>query len=221
MPRSARIVCPGIAHHVTQRGNRQQDIFLDDGDRRTYLGFLRHHSQIEQLRIFAYCLMTNHLHLVVVPHHEQSLARTIGSAHTRYAQYMNGKYSWNGHLFTSRYYSCPLDEVHLWTALRYVESNPVRAGIVKRPELWAWSSAPTHCGRLVDPMLDTSVMRDWPPKKWSRWLQQTDLKHENNLRMSTRTGRPLGSSGFIRKIERALKRTVTARKRGRPRTHST
>lgn len=218
MPRTARIICPGIAHHVTQRGNRQQEIFLDEEDRKTYLRLLGLYAGGESLHIVGYCLMTNHLHLIVIPRYEDSLAKTIQRGHLRYAQYMNGKYSWRGHLFASHYYSCPLDESHLWSAMRYVERNPVRARMVKRPEGWPWSSAATHCGRLLDPLLDMSLMKDWPPKAWRKWLTEAEPDDERELRLATRTGRPCGSAGFVRKLERLLGRKLERRPRGRPAT---
>ena len=130
MSRVARIVVPGFAHHVTQRGNRRDDVFYTDDDRRAYLRFLRQYAERHGLSIWAYCLMTNHIHLVAVPQREDSLAKALHDAHTVYAMRFNTTTKQSGHVWQGRFYSCPLDESHLWAAVRYVERNPVRAGLV-------------------------------------------------------------------------------------------
>ena len=146
MVRHARIVLPGVAHHVTQRGNDRQDIFFGDGDRRQYLAYLRESAQREGVELSAYCLMTNHVHLVVTPEREDSLARALGRTHLLYAQYVFKAQGRSGHLWQSRFYSCALDEAHAHNAAAYVELNPVRAAMVSAPWEYAWSSAAGHCG---------------------------------------------------------------------------
>jgi putative transposase len=131
MPRVARVVIPGVPHHVTQRGNNRQDVFYTDDDRRHYLRLLGEQSH----RVLGYCLITNHVHLVVVPEHENSLARAIGRTHYLYTLYINRMHSRSGHLWQNRFFSCGLDEKHAYCALRYVELNPVRARIKQR----AWT----------------------------------------------------------------------------------
>ena len=217
MPRVARIVSPGIAHHVTQRGNRGQDIFLDDEDRKRYLVLLKRYAPREGLSVQAYCLMSNHLHLIVTPNHLKSLSSVMQVVHTRYAQHVNDKYDWTGHVFASRYYACGLDDEHLWAAMRYVECNPVRAGLVKRPEDWLWSSAAVHAGKGREPLLDKRIMNDWTPATWRKWLRGSDPDSDENLRAATWKGRPLGNSAFVRKLERMLGRRLRPRPRGRPR----
>ena len=217
MPRVARIVCPGAAHHVTQRGNRGQDIFLNDEDRATFMRLLRKYAIQQMVTVQAYCLMSNHLHLIVTPESLTALSSVMHPVHLRYAQHVNDKHSWSGHVFASRYYSCPLDKVHLWAAMRYVEQNPVRAGIVKHAQDWQWSSAPGHCGMADDPVLDSELMVDWPPKAWKKWLNGRDEREEHALRIATLRGRPRGTASFLRKLERLLDRSMEFRARGRPR----
>lgn len=151
MSRVARIVVPGFAHHVTQRGNRRADVFETDEDRHAYLRFLTQYADKHGLSVWAYCLMTNHVHLVVVPEREDSLAKALRDAHTVYAMRFNTRTRLSGHVWQGRFYSCPMDETHLWTAVRYVERNPVRAGLVSRAEDYPWSSAPAHCGDCPPP----------------------------------------------------------------------
>jgi putative transposase len=153
MPRKARIVLEGIAHHITQRGNYKQKIFEDDEDKKVYLEFISKYAEDYDLKIYAFCLMTNHVHFIGVPEKSDSLAFTFKYAHMRYSQYFNRKHRNNGHLWQGRFFSCPLGEKHLNQAVRYVERNPVRAGIVKYPWDYLWSSAGVHSGVFQEKML--------------------------------------------------------------------
>jgi putative transposase len=120
MPRSARFVVPGVAHHATQRGTDRQSVFHSRADRLTYLHLLREHASLGHLSILAYCLMSNHIHLVVVPEKEAALAEFMQHVHGRYAQYLNARRGRCGHLWQNRYNSCALGPKHLWAALRHV-----------------------------------------------------------------------------------------------------
>src|SRR5208283_3411900 len=130
MPRMARIVIPNLPHHVTQRGNRRGKVFFSDKDRQQYLRLLQYYRLRYGLNVLAYCLMDNHVHWVVVPKRESALAETLRDAHANYAVEVNHAIRNSGHLFQGRFFSCPLDNEHLWAAVRYVVRNPVRAGIV-------------------------------------------------------------------------------------------
>ena len=125
MPRKARIVVPGVAHHVTQRGNNQQDVFLVDDDRRAYLRLLKEQADKYELEVLGYCLMNNHVHLVVRPYEAASLANAVGRTHWRYTQYVNALHGRSGHLWQSRFYSCALDERHTAAALRRIAGNEI------------------------------------------------------------------------------------------------
>jgi putative transposase len=219
MPRTSRIVISGVPHHVTQRGNNRQDVFFVDDDRRVYLSLLGRAAQKEGLSLMGYCLMTNHVHLIAIPSGADSLARALGRTHFHYSQYINQLHKRSGHLWQARFYSCALDERHAWAALRYVEQNPVRARLAREPWDWAWSSAAAHVG---DPdgsgMLDLAQWRqmmaaaDWRAEL-SRRLPEEDSKP---LRANTLTGRPLGSDGFISKLETKLGRRLRPLPGGRP-----
>jgi putative transposase len=217
MPRMARIVVPDLPHHVTQRGNRREDVFFSDEDRRRYLLLLLEYSQKHALEIWAYCLMTNHVHLVAVPRAADSLAATLKPVDMRYAQHVNRRLHATGHVWQGRYYSCPLDDEHLWEAVRYVERNPVRARLATRAEKYPWSSAAAHCGRRKDPLLagdleTRGVVRDWPA-----WLRVPDDREVLKvLRMRTRTGRPAGDAAFVARLEELSGRFLSPRKGGRP-----
>jgi putative transposase len=130
MARLPRVVVLDVAHHVTQRGNARQVIFGEDTDRRTYLELLRQYSELYGLSLLGYCLMSNHVHLIAIPHAATAMANTLKQTHGRYAAYWNASQSSSGHVWQGRFYSCPLDDPHLWEALRYTELNSVRAGLV-------------------------------------------------------------------------------------------
>ncbi len=146
MARLPRVVAVDVPHHVTQRGNARQVILDNDTDRTTYLELLVQHCELYQLSLLGYCLMSNHVHLIAVPRTARALAQTLKHTHGRYAVYWNARQSSSGHVWQGRFYSCPLGNSHLWAALRYVELNPVRAGIVEIASQWKWSSAAAHCG---------------------------------------------------------------------------
>ena len=150
MPRLARSVFAGMPHHVTQRGNRREDVFFTDDDRRTYLEWLREYCDQHAVAILAYCLMSNHVHLVAVPESADGLERALKPLHMRYAQRINRARGWHGHLWQGRFGSVAMDEAHLVSALRYVSLNPVRAGLVRRAEDWRWSSVRAHLAGTDD-----------------------------------------------------------------------
>ncbi|MGB7161246.1 MAG: transposase, partial [Tepidisphaeraceae bacterium] len=145
MPRVARVVVPGVPHHVTQRGNNRQDVFFVDDDRLAYLRILAQQCRKHGVAILGYCLMGNHVHLVVIPATADALAKAIGRTHWLYAQYVNRSHGRSGHLWQNRFYSCALDDEHTVFAMRYVEWNPVRARICRAARRYRWSSAAAHC----------------------------------------------------------------------------
>lgn len=154
MPRLPRTVFAGLAHHVTQRGNRREPIFFTDEDRLVYLSWLKEYANKHQVEVLAYCLMSNHIHLIAVPAADDGLQRALKPLHMRYAQRVNRRQGWSGHLWQGRFFSSPLDDAYLWTAIRYVECNPVRAGMVQCAEDYRWSSAAAHCANKPDGLLN-------------------------------------------------------------------
>jgi putative transposase len=217
MPRVARIVIPGWPHHVTQRGNNRQDIFFVDDDRRFYLQLLGEQARRFGLSVLAYCLMTNHVHLIVVPPSGDALARAVGRTDFLYTRYVNRLHGRAGHLWQNRFYSAATDEAGLWPAACYVEQNPVRAKLVRRAEDWPWSSAAAHCGQS-----DTSGLLDL--SRWSRsadrWRELLRRRQASEqveaIRTATHRGRPLGSDSLLSKIEKLLGRRVRPQPVGRP-----
>ena len=220
MPRFARAVVGGCAHHVTQRGNNRQDVFFVDDDRRAYLSILREQAEKYGLRVEGYCLMTNHVHLIAVPQEEQSLAKAVGRTHFAYTQYVNRLHGRSGHLWQNRFYSCALDEDHYWAALRYVERNAVRAKLIRRAWRYAWCSASAHCdGRDKTGLLDLAAWAEASRgRDWRGVLSEPqDDRIVAALRLGTSRGRPLGSDSFISKLERLVGRRLRPLPVGRPR----
>ncbi len=194
MPRSARLVFPGVPHHITQRGTDRQTTFFTNADRRVYLDLLALHSAESELRVLAYCIMSNHIHLVAIPERETSLAVAMRRLHGRYAQYLNVRRQRSGHLWQNRYFSCPLGNDRLWTAIGYVEQNPVRAGITERPEEYRWSSAWEHLqgGKLL--ITDPAYFHEQGGMEHWRRLHQQPLDKEQlaQLRDCTYAGKSCG-----------------------------
>ncbi|TLS75590.1 transposase [Mariprofundus erugo] len=220
MPRLPRAVFSGLPHHITQRGNRRSDVFFSDDDRRTYLDWLCEYCEKHDVDILAYCLMTNHVHLIAVPNSEEGLQQVFKPLHMRYAQRVNRINNWSGHLWQGRFFSSALDDAYLWSAIRYVERNPVRAGLVERAEDYHWSSAAGHCGIRVDAVLRSRD--EWESKlasidNWSEWLFGQDESHLlDTLRHRVEMGLPCGSESFIQGLEQKIGRPLQERPQGRP-----
>ena len=217
MARIARVVFPRVPHHVTQRGNRRGDVFFDDAGRRRYLELVLEYAARHALGVWAWCLMTNHVHFVVVPGRADSLAATFKPVDMRYSQYVNRTQRLTGHLWQGRPFSCPLDDEHMWAAVRYVEQNPVRAAIVTQAERYPWSSAAAHCGLRKDPLLSGGLEKRRGVENWSRWLAQPDAEEAiETLSRRTRTGRPAGEPSFVARLEGLAGQLLAARPVGRP-----
>ena len=220
MPRAARTVIAGIPHHVTQRGNRSEQVFFTTEDRRTYLAWLGEYARQHDVEVVAYCLMTNHVHLVAVPSTADGLQLALRPLHMRYAQRINRERGWVGHLWQGRYFSSALDEAYFQAAVRYVERNPVRAGMTSRAEQYPWSSAAAHCGLRADPLIANEspwVRQLAHIPDWSGWLSgDDDSRQLDELRRHAEMGLPCGSDEFIRRLEATTGRRLECRLRGRP-----
>jgi putative transposase len=188
MPRLPRLVCPQVPHHITQRGNRKQQIFFGDADRRAYLELLRDRCTKTDVKCLAWCLMDNHVHLILVPPEADSLRAVLAPLHTRYAARINQREGWSGHLFEGRYWSYPMDDAHLMHAVRYVERNPVSAMLVRQAEDWRWSSARAHVSGDTDGLTDIAALGQHVPN-WRSMLAEG-----------------LNSAGYNEAIEKALRR---------------
>jgi len=200
MPRIARFVAEGVPHHITQRGNARQAVFDDQQDRRIYLNLLREYASSQGLSIWAWCLMTNHVHLLAVPSSSAGLARTLSRTHHDYACYRNTRLGKCGHLWQSRFYSCPIGTPDVWTVMAYIEQNPVRAALVSCAEEYPWSSAAAHTSDQDDlDLLDMIPWREnYTRERWKETLRLgvEEQAFQERIRLATMTGRPFGSDQF-------------------------
>ncbi|HUT55270.1 MAG TPA: transposase [bacterium] len=223
MGRIARVVAPKCPHHVVQRGNNRGPVFFSDGDRRLYLAILASQCRRHGLALHAYCLMTNHVHLVATPRDPASLANAVGRAHWVYAQKLNRRLGRSGHLWQGRFHSCPMDDAYFLSAMAYVELNPVRAGICESPADYEWSTARAHLG-LASPAAIAIDNARWERLTrptgvdWSEYLSSfepgLDLDH---LRACTSRGLPAGHKSFVKRLERQTDLPLHPQPVGRPR----
>jgi len=217
MARLARVVVPGYPHHITQRGNRRLPTFFGEEDYEAYLALMAEHCAACGVEIWAYCLMPNHIHLIAVPKTKRALARAIGEAHRRYTRRINVREGWRGYLWQGRFASFVMDEPHLLAAARYVERNPVRARLVRRPWRWRWSSAAAHVAGKDDGLVRVQPLLDLV-NDWRRFVvTEADEAEVQAIRLHGRTGRPLGDLAFVLRLEKRLRRRLLPGQPGRPR----
>lgn len=213
-----------MPHHITQRGNARQIVFDTRKDRLLYLDLLREYAARFKLKLWGYCLMSNHVHLIGVPDRSDSLAGALGRTHAEYARYRNILQRSCGHLWQARYYSCPLGEKHLWNSMVYVERNPVRAGLSRQPTEYEWSSAFAHVAEQDHTgLLD---LRSWKERftgeTWKYLIEHSGDEggFAEQLRKSTRTGRPCCDADELQGYEQTVGRLLRAKPVGRPRKAS-
>jgi putative transposase len=214
MARLPRLVLPGYPYHVTQRGNRRQQTFFEDGDYVLYRDLLAKAADKADAEIWCYCLMPNHVHVIIGPSDEDGLRRTLADAHRRYTGFINARSRWTGHLWQGRFGAVVMDEAHLAHAMRYVSLNPVRARLAERPRDWAWSSVRAHLAGT-----DDELVRVRPALErygdFARFLgDSADHKDAwGQLRRSETSGRPLRSSEWVADLEARTGRTLAPQKR--------
>jgi len=222
MPRIARAVASGFPHHVVQRGNNREAVFIDDEDRRRYLNLLAKYSAKWESPILSYCLMTNHVHLLTKPQEDESLFKMMQGVTLCYTQHINRKYNRSGRLWESRYHSCIVEsEQYLWAVARYIEQNPVRAMMTNTPEDYPYSSARAHFGLVKNELIGDDLFPDSLRKSYIAFVRG-DIEEEQlkEIRTSIKTGRPFTSSRCLKAIEEKLARKLAALPIGRPRKHA-
>ncbi len=215
MARLARVVVAGIPHHVTQRGNRRLTTFFSEEDYAAYVSLLAEWCPQCGVEIWAYCLMPNHVHLIAVPESEEGLRHALGEAHRRYTRRVNFREGWRGHLWQGRFASFAMDNRYLMRAARYVELNPVRAKLCRAPWRWPWSSAAAHVAGRDDALVQVKPLLE-RAGDWRTFLSEgLETNDVETLRSHERTGRPLGHTLFLDRIEKKLGRIVRPHKAGR------
>jgi len=218
MPRIGRIVVKDYPHHITQRGNYRHSVFIEKSDYQQYLEWLELYARQNGLSFLAYCLMPNHVHYIAIPQNDDSLAKTFNITHMRYSQYFNRKKRSFGHLWQGRFYSCVLDESHLYAAIRYIENNPVRARLANSAIDWDWSSARYHLTKEKSILSLIDADRYLTIYNWKDYLAEPDKSGLiRKIKANTLTGRPLGNDEFVTRIERIFHMRLRPLTRGRPR----
>ena len=215
MARLSRVVIPGVPHHVTQRGNRREATFFEDGDYQLYLDLLAEAARAAAVEVWAYCLMPNHVHLIVTPSDEDGLSRTFRSVHRSYTRFINARAGTTGHLWQGRYGSVAMDEGHLVAALRYVALNPVRARLVARAGDWRWSSARAHLAGRDDGVVSVAPALQ-RVGDFAAFLDEDfdEAATYGPLRKAELVGRPVGAPDWITAMETRTGMTLKAGKRG-------
>ena len=218
MARIARIVIEEFPHHIVQRGNNRSKVFFAQQTRQKYLELLRQYAQDWNVSILAYCLMTNHIHLLVKPHQTVALYKMMQGVSQAYSKYINKKYRRTGRLWESRYYSCVVDkEKYLWAVARYIEQNPLRAKIVKQIENYFYSSAKAHILCQPDETLTEELFPVDSRTDYIKFVTAPVSEKElQKIRGTARTGRPLGNNKFIVRISKLLNRGLLKKVSGRP-----
>jgi putative transposase len=219
MARLPRIAIPGCPHHVTARGNRREPIFFEDGDQDIYCDMLAEQTRKAKVEVWAYCLMPNHVHLILRPTDEKGLSQAVGGAHKRWANFVNERGRWRGHLFDNRFASEAMDEGHLICAVRYVALNPVRARLVACAKDWKWSSVRAHLTGHDDGLVTVGPVLDRVKDFAALIADQADEAGFATLRAAEHTGRPLGTQDFIAGLEPMLGRRIARRAPGRKPTN--
>ncbi len=200
MPRKYRIVVPDRPHHVIQRGNRRQQVFFYPGDKILYLKLLKEQVDKHNVQVWAYCLMDNHVHLILVPKTQEGLAKAVAETNRRFTCQINARYDWRGYLWQGRFISFVMDEIYLVRTLWYVENNPVRAGMVGNAWDYLWSSARHHVNGVEDKLLTqcpaASLVGDW-----KEFLTKPEIENIlNKIRKHTLNGLPLGEDHFLEMV---------------------
>ncbi|MGO4338288.1 transposase [Labrys sp. KB_33_2] len=214
MARLAHIVVPGLPYHVTQRGNGRQRTFFGAEDYAFYRDYLADHCQAAGVEVWAWCLMPNHVHIILVPSDPDGLRRALAPTHRRYAGHVQAREKRTGHFWQGRYGAVAMDEAHLLYAVRYVSLNPVRAGLVERAQDWPWASTRARLFGLEDGITSLTPLRQ-PIVNFSDLLDdETDEAMFNRIRRAETVGRPLGDDAFIDRIAILTGREVRPGKRG-------
>ena len=222
MARLSRITVPGLPHHVTQRGNRRQALFAEPGDYALYRDLLAERCRANGVACWAYCLMPNHVHLILAPRTPEGLGRALGKAHRRYSSFVNARARATGHLFQGRFSSVVMDEDHLMAAARYVALNPVRARLVARAEDWPWSSARAHLAGRDDGLVEVAPLIVRCGGRFADLIAtEPPASAIAALRAAETIGRPLGSPAFLDRVAALSGRDPRPAKRGRKRREET
>jgi len=214
MARLARVVVPDYPHHVTQRGNGRSRTFFGDRDYELYRDRLAENCRNAGVEVWAWCLMPNHVHLILVPSDPDGLRHALARVHRSYAGIIQARRKRSGHFWQGRFGAVAMDEQHLAAALRYVALNPVRARLVKRAQDWPWSSTRAHVRGKDDGVTALKPIRDRFPSFAELLASEPEADLFDRLRTAESIGRPLGDDRFFTRLQRLTGRVLKPGKRG-------
>lgn len=225
MARQPRLIVPGYPHHVIQRGNNRQPIFVDDADRQKLLGLLAEHAQRTQVAVHAYVLMDNHVHLLMTPETAEGIPQLMQAVGRSYVRSFNNRHGRSGTLWEGRYRSSLIEtERYLLACMVYMDLNPVRAGMVGAPSEHEWSSHRHYIGQRVDKLVtphalfwslgNTPFAREAAYRELA--MEGVGVSQQESLTRSVLTGWTLGSSAFVQSLQESTQRRLVPGKAGRP-----
>ena len=204
MGRLKRLLLPNIYHHITQRGNRRQQTFFNPTDYESYINLLRQNCIDFEVDMISFCLMPNHVHLILKSRLGSSIRDAVANTHESYTKRINFKNGWRGHLWQGRFFSCPLSPSHLAAALNYIALNPVRGGICARPEDYLWNSV--HPSQIQH---FSTILSVAPGNSFK-------IEEIENFRKASKTGQPFGDKNYFQQLEKDLEIKILRGKSGRP-----
>ena len=214
MAKLARMVVPGLPHHITQRGNRRQKVFFKDNDYQAYLNILQKCARENSVKLVLYCLMPNHVHIIAVPEKKDSLAKTFGETHKKYTKMINARNKWGGFLWQGRFNSYVLGESHFYLAARYILLNPVRAGMVKSADSYKWSSIKHHMRKDYIRFLQDGELQCMVNGCKEFLSEEVEEKDAKLFKRHESTGKPLGDENFVFEIGKILNINLIKKKPG-------
>ena len=214
MARLARVVIPDLPHHVTQRGNRRERVFFEDADYRAYLALISAAAKRAGTSIWGYCLMPNHVHFIMAPTKPDGLRDTFAEAHRRYTARIHQRFKWTGHLWQGRFASVAMDDGHMLAVARYIPMNPVRAGMVAKPQDWPWSSARAHLAGVDDGIVSVAPLARWIDDFTAFLAHPEDETAIGAVLRSASTGRPAGAADWLADLERTTARRLARERPG-------
>jgi putative transposase len=214
MARLARVVIPGLPHHVTQRGNGRAQTFFSDQDYALYRDLLAASCRSAGVEVWAWVLMPNHVHMILLPSDADGLRRALAPVHRRYAGHVHARERRTGHFWQGRFGAVAMDEDHLRAALAYIALNPVRARLTRRPEDWPWSSVHAHLSGRGDGLTAVAPVLQRYPRFADLIERAPDEAAFARLRRAEAIGRPAGDERFLAELEARTARTLKPAKPG-------
>lgn len=219
MPRQNRYIIPGLPHHLFQRGNNKQNVFPELKDKDFFVKEVKRQAEENNVRVGAYCLMTNHFHFLLFPDTKESFIKFVKSVSQKHSQFFNRKYKRTGKVWENRYKLNIVDPEACWVLARYIERNPIRAGLIERAEDYECSSARVHLCGGIDNLVTEDILKG-KREEYIEFFHEKDADNEKELcriRDVIQQQKAMGSKDFLEKLQEQFGVDFNTRMRGRPR----